>query len=132
MKEADSTLDEEYFSSHQLQLTRRLDLRKKKGTRPAASVGWVGFRGLGWEPTAGPCSTSIMHKKLTHLQKNFLFSPSWARAATVIIDNILPFARIRTRYDRDNGLGLAHIEDFVRDTRLDIDKIARAIFNGLF
>lgn len=44
-----------------------------------------------------------------------------------IIHDVLPFAGIRTRHDRNDGFRVAQVADLVRNSGLDKDEIARRI-----
>src|SRR5262249_17875562 len=54
-----------------------------------------------------------------------LTSQGWPR----IRDNVLPLARVRWRDDGDDRLGVADVEHFVRDARLDEDEVARLVLD---
>src|SRR5262249_23007536 len=50
---------------------------------------------------------------------------------SIIRNDILPLIGVRARDDRDDGLSLAHVENLVRDPRLDVDEVARLVLDDL-
>ena len=51
---------------------------------------------------------------------------------TSVGDNIVPLVRGGTRDKGDDWFGVTHVEHFVRDIRLDVNKIAGLVFDDLF
>ena len=46
-------------------------------------------------------------------------------------NDVRPLAGIGTSHDGHHGFGLAQVVDFMRHTRLDIDKVACLVINGV-
>ena len=54
-----------------------------------------------------------------------------APVVPVVGDDVRPFVGVGTRHDGDDRLGVAEIEDFVRDAGLDVDEVAGAVLDRL-
>ena len=58
-------------------------------------------------------------------------SPPRARPPRArVVDDVLPFACVGARHDRDHRLGVAHVQHLVRNTGLDEDEIPGAVVDG--
>ena len=59
------------------------------------------------------------------------FLISLAIPCSLVRNDLVPFVSRRAGDECDHGLGIAHVEDFVRHTGLDVDEIASLIFDRL-
>lgn len=62
---------------------------------------------------------------------DFAWSMFCRRRVSVVRDDIVPFVRRRAGDEGHDRLRVAHIEDFMRDPGLDVNEIARLVFQDL-
>ena len=58
--------------------------------------------------------------------------PEYFTFFAVIGNDLIPFFGAGSRHKCDHGIGVAHIEDFVRHALFDVDEVAGFVFKYFF